>query len=65
MTASDLSPINADLASMGLLAGTLGLTSSVYHIGFVVPDIDAAVVSMSDILGGPGVSGERRRASPR
>jgi catechol 2,3-dioxygenase-like lactoylglutathione lyase family enzyme len=33
-----------------LLAATLGPASNVYHVGFVVPDLDAAIASVGEAL---------------
>ena len=39
-----------DLVSLGLLASTLGVSARVYHIGFIVPDINEAVATMQEVL---------------
>lgn len=42
-----------ELSRLGVLAGTLGAGASVYHVGFVVPDLEAAIDVMSTVLGVP------------
>jgi hypothetical protein len=38
---------------LGALAGTFGRRARVYHVGFVVPDLEVAVAEMSEILAVP------------
>ena len=47
MTGPDLD----DIAKLGLLAGTMGAGSRIYHVGFVVPDLDAAIDDVGEGLG--------------
>src|SRR6185437_13803844 len=40
-----------DLAKLGLLAGTMGEGARIYHVGFVVPDLEAAMADLGEGLG--------------
>jgi hypothetical protein len=40
-----------DLAELGVLAATMGGDARVYHVGFVVPDLEEAIASLGPALG--------------
>jgi hypothetical protein len=40
-----------ELARLGPLAGTMGTGSRVYHVGFVVPDLEEAIATLGPALG--------------
>ena len=40
-----------ELARLGSLAGTMGTGSRVYHVGFVVPDLEDAIAALGPALG--------------
>lgn len=40
-----------ELETLGVLAGTFGSSSRVYHVGFVVPDVDEAIGTLGKTLG--------------
>ena len=40
-----------ELARLGVLAGTMGSAARVYHVGFVVPDIEEAIATLGPALG--------------
>lgn len=40
-----------ELARLGVLAGTVGSSSRVYHVGFVVPDLQEAIATLGPALG--------------
>src|SRR4051812_4659822 len=40
-----------ELTHLGPLAGTLGTGARVYHVGFVVPDLDDAIAVLGPVLG--------------
>lgn len=40
-----------ELARLGLLAGTMGSGARIYHVGFVVPDLDEAMATLGPALG--------------
>ena len=43
----------AELQGLGLFAASFGISARVYHVGFVVPDLDAAIPAMTEVLGVP------------
>ena len=44
-------PEAEDLARLGVLAATMGAGSRVYHVGFVVPDLEEAIATLGPALG--------------
>ncbi len=50
MQVNRMTPGN-EFAMLGVLAGTLGTTSRLYHVGFVVPDLDEAMHTLGASLG--------------
>jgi len=46
------SPIDPSGPSQ-VFAGTFGLGSRVYHVGFVVPDLEEGIATMTEVLGVP------------
>jgi catechol 2,3-dioxygenase-like lactoylglutathione lyase family enzyme len=40
-----------EMSSLGVLAGTFGRNARVYHVGFVVPDLDEAIATLGPVLG--------------
>ena len=40
-----------DPTQLGLLAGTMGADARIFHVGFVVPDLEAAMADVGDGLG--------------
>ena len=40
-----------ELTRLGVLAGTMGVDARVYHVGFVVPDLEEAMASLGPALG--------------
>lgn len=42
-----------DLKRLGLLAGGFGGSARVFHVGFVVPNLEEAIADMGEVLGVP------------
>lgn len=43
--------VHDDLLRLGLLAPTMGSSARVFHTGYVVPSLDDAIASLSEVLG--------------
>lgn len=48
---NEIPEIPAADSALGLLAATMGSTARVYHCGYVVPDLDKAMVVLREALG--------------